>query len=190
MIIHICGASGSGKSYLGKQIENKLKKYNILVTDMDILWESFLKIKNFSKNPKQIKIKYQEHIDNFIKQNKKYEYLFFVGLNAFLPGGKHWFEDNSFINLPSNYFNLHSDINLYIDIDTNRIVKQQYDRGYKMYTDNFCNYMNNNKDNIYDKLLKNENKAKKELTDTFNITILDSFNFSSIKKEITRWNKY
>jgi len=157
---------------------------------MDILWESFLKIKNFPKNPKQIKIKYQEHIDNFIKQNKKYEYLFFVGLNAFLPGDKHWFEDNTLINLPSNYFNLQSDINLYIDIDTNTIIKQQYDRGYKMYIANFCNYMNNNKDNIYNKLLKNENKAKKELTDTFNITILEPLDFSSIKKETTTWNTY
>ena len=41
MIIHISGASGSGKSYLGNKLKKKLGK-KVIVKDLDVLRDEFI----------------------------------------------------------------------------------------------------------------------------------------------------
>ena len=186
MIIHICGASGSGKSYLGNTLKEKLKKQSVLITDMDALWESFLKLKLY-KTTNQIEIEYQKYINQYIsKQIKKYDNLIFVGLNSFVIGEQHWFEDNTHINLPKYYFDLQSDVNYYIDADKELIIKQMYDRGYNIHINWFHDWMINRKEIVYNNLIKNEKQTKKDLS----VALLRFFDFSDIKKNIEKWNKY
>jgi hypothetical protein len=111
-IIHICGASGSGKTFLGNKLQKKFKK-NIIVKDLDELRDEF--VKHFYGNKRWTYTNvdaYQKFIDNYIiKQNKT---ILFVGLND-NPKGKN----------KNLYYNLHSKYNYYIDIDDNTVHKQK-----------------------------------------------------------------
>jgi len=111
MIIHICGASGSGKTFLG----NKLKAYfgnKIVVKDLDELRDEHIKkTYDTSKGWSINEVKYQQFIDNYINKQKKP--LIFVGLNDNILGTK------------NIYYNVHSQYNFYIDIDDKIILKQK-----------------------------------------------------------------
>jgi len=115
MIIHISGASGSGKSYLGNKLKKKLGK-KVIVKDLDVLRDEFIN-KNYdtSKSWTFETKKYQKYINNFIKKQKKP--IIFVGLN-----------DNSWERKNKKYYNLKSDYNYYIDIDDEKILKQKCKR--------------------------------------------------------------
>ena len=112
-IIHISGASGSGKTFLGNLLKEQYKN-RIIVQDLDDLRDKF--IKNFYGNKKWSYInerEYQNYIDAFIdKQNKP---IVFVGLN----------DNNVYGKNKRLYYNLQSQYNYYIEIDDMIIVKQK-----------------------------------------------------------------
>ena len=113
LVIHISGASGSGKTVLGNKLKEKYKN-KIVVKDLDDLRDEFIKF--FYGNNKWTYIdenEYQKYIDNFVqKQNKP---LIFVGLNDNTVYGKN----------KKLHYNVHSHHNYYIDIDDMIIVKQK-----------------------------------------------------------------
>ena len=114
-IIHISGASGSGKTFLGNQLKEQFGK-KIIVKDLDDLRDEFIKIFYGDKKWTYINEKeYQNFIDTFIDKQKKP--LIFVGLN-----------DSYYTNYGETknlYFNLHSKYNYCIDIDDMIILKQK-----------------------------------------------------------------
>ena len=113
IIIHISGASGSGKTWLGNQLKEQFGK-KIIVQDLDVLRDKFIKLFYGDKKWTYIDEKeYQNFIDSFIDKQKKP--LVFVGLNDNIVYGKN----------KSLYYNLHSHYNYYIDIDDMLIVKQK-----------------------------------------------------------------
>jgi len=112
-IIHICGAPGSGKTFLGNKLK-KLFKNKIVVKDLDNLRDEF--IHTFYGNKSWTYIdepEYQNYIDNYIKKQKKP--IVFVGLNDNTIFGKN----------KELYYNVHSQYNYYIDMDDMIIVKQK-----------------------------------------------------------------
>jgi hypothetical protein len=112
-IIHISGASGSGKTFLGNQLKELFGK-KIIVKDLDDLRDEFIKIFYGDKKWTYINEKeYQNFIDTFIDKQKKP--LVFVGLNDNTVYGKN----------KSLYYDLHSHYNYYIEIDDMIIVKQK-----------------------------------------------------------------
>jgi len=115
IIIHISGASGSGKTFLGRQLKDKFKN-KIIVKDLDDLRDEF--IVNFYGSQKWTYIdedEYQKYIDKFVENQIKNKPIVFVGLN-----------DNQIYGQNKNlYFNLISKYNYYIDIDDKVIVKQK-----------------------------------------------------------------
>jgi len=113
IIIHISGASGSGKTFLGNQLKEQFGK-KIIVKDLDDLRDEFIKIFYGDKKWTYINEKeYQNCIDTFINKQKKP--IVFVGLN-----------DNTVYGKNKNlYYDLHSHYNYYIDIDDMIIVKQK-----------------------------------------------------------------
>ena len=113
IIIHISGASGSGKTFLGNQLKEQFGK-KIIVKDLDDLRDAFIKIFYGDKKWTYINEKeYQNCIDTFINKQKKP--IVFVGLN-----------DNTIYGKNKNlYYDLHSHYNYYIDIDDMIIVKQK-----------------------------------------------------------------
>ena len=113
IIIHISGASGSGKTFLGNQLKELFGK-KIIVKDLDDLRDEFIKIFYGDKKWTYINEKeYQKFIDTFIdKQNKT---IVFVGLNDNTVYGKN----------KSLYYDLHSLYNYYIEIDDMIIVKRK-----------------------------------------------------------------
>ena len=113
IIIHISGASGSGKTFLGNQLKERLGK-KIIVKDLDDLRDEFINTFYGDKKWTYINEKgYQNFIDTFIDKQKKP--LVFVGLNDNTVYGKN----------KSLYYDLHSHYNYYIKIDDMIIVKQK-----------------------------------------------------------------
>ena len=110
-IIHICGASGSGKTFLGNQLKEEFGK-KIVIKDLDELRDEHIKqTYDTSKGWSIDEVKYQKYIDDFVNKQKKP--IIFVGLNDNILGTK------------NIYYNVHSQYNFYIDIDDKVIVKQK-----------------------------------------------------------------
>ena len=117
--IHISGASGSGKTFLGNQLKEQFGK-KIIVKDLDELVDKF--IKDFYGNKKWTYIdenEYQKYIDTFIDKQKKP--IIFVGLNDNNNPKVERFIQNKI----KKYYDLHSQFNYYIDIDDMIILKQK-----------------------------------------------------------------
>ena len=77
IIIHICGASGSGKTFLGNQLKEKFGK-KIVVKDLDELRDEHIKkTYDTSKGWSIDEVKYQKYIDDFVNKQKKP--IIFVG---------------------------------------------------------------------------------------------------------------
>ena len=112
-IVHISGASGSGKTFLGNRLKEQYRN-KIIVQDLDDLRDKF--IKNFYGTKKWSYIneqEYQNYINAFIdKQNKP---IVFVGLN----------DNNVYGKNKRVYYNLKSQYNYYIEIDDMIIVQQK-----------------------------------------------------------------
>lgn len=148
VIIHISGPSGAGKTTLG----NKLKEQfgdKIIVKDTDDLRAEFVgeryggytklwNIKNFVWDNEA----YQKYIDNYIKQQTKP--LIFVGLNH-MP----WWNKKL-------YYNMHSNYNFYIKMDSDNIFEQKCNR-----------YINDifvdKREKIIKDIMKNEDDTIKDL---------------------------
>ena len=155
IIIHICGASGSGKTFLGNQLKEEFGK-KIVVKDLDELRDEHIKkTYDTSKGWSIDEVKYQKYIDDFVNKQKKP--IIFVGLNGNILGIK------------NIYYNVHLQYNYYIDIDDKIIVKQKCIR---FLTDDLPSHldnsvindiMNNNKFFIKQitKLIKNECSMEK-----------------------------
>lgn len=113
-IIHICGASGSGKSFLGKRL-TELYGNKIIVKDIDYVLEEF--IKDFYRdNEWEVidNVAYQEFINKYVdKMKKTNKPIIFVGLNN-MP----WWHPDLYYDFQANY-------NFYIDINSEKLVKQK-----------------------------------------------------------------
>ena len=144
MIVHICGASGSGKTFLG----NRLKEYfgnKIVVKDLDELRsEHIKKTYDTSKSWSIDEVKYQKFIDDYIKKQKKP--LIFVGLNDNPLGEK------------NIYYNIHSQYNFYIDIDDKIILKQKCIR---FLTDDLPSHLDNH---VINDIMNNNEFFIKQIT--------------------------
>jgi adenylate kinase family enzyme len=116
VIIHISGASGSGKSYLGKKL-SELFGDRIIIKCIDDLRVDFMK-QHYGDSERYIidKDAYQEFINRYVEQEKKKDKpLIFVGIN-----------NNPYPSWQKDiYYSFHSNYNFYIDIDNNTLVKQK-----------------------------------------------------------------
>jgi len=113
-IIHISGASGSGKSYLGKKLLD-LYGNKIIVKDIDDLRDEFIK-EYYGETEWNIidDVAYQEYINSYIDNAKKQNIpIIFVGLN-----NHPWWN-------PDLYYDFHADYKFYIDIDDKKLLKQK-----------------------------------------------------------------
>jgi adenylate kinase family enzyme len=119
MIIHICGAPGSGKTTLGK----KIKSMGIKVYDLDDIYYEFIKHNKFTQ------AKYQDHITEVVRlSNKRGKIVVFVGLNQ-TPKS-----DHLYTLLADHYY--------YIKIDVDMILRRLFDRELEGY----CNWIVNQRD--------------------------------------------
>jgi adenylate kinase family enzyme len=109
-IIHISGASGAGKTTLGKKLSDKYGS-KITVKDIDDLRQEFIKHHYGKKNFTIIdKDAYQKYIDKYITSVKTI--LIFVGLNN-MP----WWHKN-------HYYDTHAEHKFYINLDNKVVLKQ------------------------------------------------------------------
>ena len=121
-IIHISGASGSGKSFLGDQLKAKFGN-KIVVKDIDALRMDFIKkhYRDLCGDPPCFnfgvidKAGYQVYIDDFVKKHTS-KPLVFVGLNH-MP----WWHKN-------HYYDMHSTEKYFIDLDDKTLLKQKCKR--------------------------------------------------------------
>lgn len=191
MIIHICGASGSGKTTLGKKLKTKLKT-KIIVKDMDVLLDEYFRLcsdsgMSHAKFAKQFAKGYQKFVSDFIARQTKP--LIITGLNCFIQGETYRYKVGEIAHkgtYPKITIELGQNHSFYIDLDTEIIIKQQYYRGYDDFILGFYQYMKRDKDEIFNSILENEAKAKKDICEY----ITDIMNFSRIRVEITKWNKF
>jgi len=139
MIIHICGAPGSGKSTFGVKLKKIFK--NIKIFDLDDLFDDFI-----NKNKFNIKA-YQNYLDIIINKNKN---IIFVGLN--MDKGR----TNTLYDLKSNY-------NFYIKINIKEHIKRLFKRDFN----SWLFWMENrDKDILIKQLINNEEKVITDLQNT------------------------
>jgi adenylate kinase family enzyme len=167
-IIHISGASGAGKTFLGNRLKQKFGN-NICVKDLDDLRDEFIKIFYGSKKWTYIDTnEYQKHINKYIEKyiEKETKPLIFTGLN-----------DNVFGKNKKLYYNIQSHHNYYIELDNLTILKQKYLR--------FLNRKQNNEILTNDLINDNDNFLK-----MFSITIKKECNLKRVIKLSDIWEKY
>lgn len=187
-IVHIAGASGSGKTFLGKKLVDALGN-KVIIKDLDDLREEhFLMNENtdisFNDFIKNYEPSYQKYIDNFIKEHNSVP-IIFVGINTYIMGENFYFK-NTEGKYPPVFFDLHADYKYYIDVDENTILKQRFDREFDNYINWFCDWMKKRKNILFNNLLENENEAKKDVC----TALTRIMNFSKIKEDIKKWNDY
>lgn len=149
MIVHITGAPGSGKSIIGKWIQDN---YDIVVFDIDNLYHDFIAKKEKSNETigqfkKNIGVELQNYIDKIIK---KYDDIIFVGLNY--PDPRIQFRGREIFVEPFKV-NLNADYNIYIDIRISQIVKQKFKRTLVETIDNI--------DNVFEEISKQKERYLK-----------------------------
>jgi len=157
VIIHISGASGSGKTFLGNQLKEEFGK-KIVIKDLDELRDEHIKkTYDTSKGWSIDEVKYQKYIDDFVNKQKKP--IIFVGLNDNPLGEK------------NIYYNVHSQYNFFIDIDDKITLKQKCIR---FLTDDLPSHLGNQEINDImhnneffikqiTKIIKNECSEKKTI---------------------------
>lgn len=187
MIIHISGASGSGKTTLGNKLKAKFGN-KIIVKDIDDLrHELILKYERTKISILQFNVQYnqlcQMFFDEFIDENKS-KLIVIVGINTFINNEEERFKNHFF--KVKWFLNTHANYKFYINVDTDIIIKQRWDREYNDFIDRFCDYMKRDKDIIFQEILKDEKKAKKDVCHY----ITEIMDFNRIKKDILRWNLY
>lgn len=115
VIIHICGAHGSGQSFMAEKLKEKkfIKKY-VIVKELDELKREFINAKKPNlNNPNQLEILFQNYIDDYIDSVTRP--IIFIGLN----------NKKSSSYSSKDYYNLHSKCNYFIDIDDRTLLKQK-----------------------------------------------------------------
>jgi adenylate kinase family enzyme len=187
MIIHICGASGSGKTYLGNILKQKFKS-KIVMCDLDDLRNNFISgclkanmsyvkfVRNYAKN-------YQLVLDKFIEKNKN-KPIIFVGINTYINGETYGYRGKDY--KPKLFLDTRADYKFYIKVSTNIIIKQRWNREYNDFMNRFYDYMIREKNNIYDQIIHDEKKAKKDVIDY----VTDIMNFERTKKHIKKCNNF
>ena len=164
LIIHISGPSGSGKTTLGNKLSKTFGK-KIIVKDLDDLRLEFINHEygGYAKMRTKIdKDKYQKWIDDFINEQTKP--IIFVGLNH-MP----WWHHN-------HYYDLHSQYNFYIKLDTDTIFKQKCGR--------FITDVNNRQNEIINNIILDEKSTIKNMQNQ----IQHECGYDEIKKMNNIWN--
>lgn len=112
MIIHVAGAPGSGKTFLGERLKKEFGD-DILVKDIDDLRADFIKSQyKGAKFEEFDKKAFQTFINDFIKANQ-FAPLIFVGLNV-MPW---WHKDH--------FYNLHATNNFYLTVDNATLLQRK-----------------------------------------------------------------
>jgi adenylate kinase family enzyme len=143
MIIHICGAPGSGKTTLGKKL-NEIKKRNVIVFDLDEVFDEFMSNHRFNSSA------YQKFLNNLIKKHTQ-KHIIIVGLN--MDKGH-----------TSKLYNLHADYDIYIDINEMVLLERLFYREVKQ--------INKHKKMIWQDYLKDPNEISLRLAHNVNINAL------------------
>lgn len=165
-IIHISGPSGSGKTTLG----NKLKKYfkekrkNVAIKDLDDLFHQFMKRKGYNWGFKFDTKEYQDYIDNYITRHKN-KPIIFVGLNLDMNHN------------PKHYYNVRSNYNYYIKLNTNKVFQQKCER--------LLNDISKKHNIIIKEIKQNETETINGLSNAFKFEC----GYKQIMKETNDWNK-
>lgn len=114
IIIHIAGPAGSGKTYIGKKIQNIC---NCTVKDLDDLWNEYTS--ELNKIPT---LEYQEYIDDFIEKHNVNP-IVFVGIDANKclpnPDGKSEHVDK---------YNFHTNYLLYLRPELQSLITRRFSR--------------------------------------------------------------
>ena len=172
MIIHICGAVGSGKTTIGKELSgrNNSPFRTIIVKDLDVLLNSFLKNHKFSVN------NYQQFIYDYISKNKK-KHIVFVGINQDMGRSK-------------TLYDLESDKKIFINLDVKENVRRRFVRDYKNDVKYFFLWKYSGSEptveEIYDMWMKDEIQNTKRLQ-----VIIKEMSPSGLEKDTLRFhNQY
>ena len=187
MIIHICGASGSGKSFLGLRLKKVLK--NVKIYDMDNIRDSFLK--QYSQVvTKDYQWLYQDYLDRFIKKVHKNCDVIIVGLNANIVGECHIFTDKHggerVMEYPNHCYEIYADHKFYIDLEQSVVIRQRFMRDFDYNIEDFFKILSQRKVSIFESLVKDEDDTSKRLCETMKMFI----NISSFKTETEKWDKF
>lgn len=169
LIIHICGSSGAGKSTIGDKLKQHFGQ-KIIVKDLDDLrgeyvdkkyggYQNIWNTANFAWDINN----YQKWIDDFVNNQSKP--LIFVGLNH-MPW---WHKDH--------YYNVHSQHNFYIQLDSDIVFKQKCSR--------FINdvFVQNQNQTLND-IIENEFEAMNDLTEG----LKNECNYKQITEMNIKWD--
>lgn len=149
-IIHICGASGSGKTTIGEMLARRLRK-GVAVIDLDDLLFKFVREQEESKESRkaiqdQWIFRYQALIDETIHRYFSVNLLIFVGLNSSI--GSFNFRGSKF-QPPDHFYDLRADHKIYIDLPEEQILRQKFYRSVTKLAERKERYFDSNQDDLF-----------------------------------------
>jgi ABC-type oligopeptide transport system ATPase subunit len=169
MIIHICGAIGSGKTTLGKELLT-LYKGKIIVKDLDNLLNQYTKTNKFTSKG------YQKYIDNFIEKHNN-KIIVFVGINQDMGRTK-------------TLYKLKPDYKFFINLNIKENARRRFVRDYKNDVKYFFLWKYSGSEpssgEIYEEWIKDEKMNTKRLQN-----IIEEMSPLGLEKNILQFhNKY
>jgi adenylate kinase family enzyme len=172
-IIHISGASSSGKTTLA----NKLKETfgsKITIIDLDVLFKEYVqknKIENLNINT------YEKYLSDYIKHQNSNKILILVGLNINMLNYRKGISNDYYKIIPNPIYKF------YINLPIKILLNVKYERFWSY----FCiNVLQKDKPKIFKDLIKNQTTTINELNDI----VKEELDFTRAIKDTKMWNNY
>lgn len=189
VIVHVCGAPGSGKTTLGARLR-KYYRTRVVVQELADLERQFvakysedaLSPVAFARNYQKL---YQTYIAAFIARTAPRP-IIFIGANMYPEATDVVFRLGRVVR-PAMHFDVCSTHNFYISLPTNAIARRRHVKEFEQSVDKYKAYLLSKRDAIVDRLLASVDDTSRELATYMTKNI---FKVAEVYRETTEYHNF